>query len=96
MGIARRGAIAPAFAVAGLDAAEKDAGGSRTPDRPSDSNHGSVYLFIRRNSRYPMFEAFDAPDTRQTCAQLERGFKRHGHPQRPAAGAGKLIQDRLA
>ncbi|MBL9127820.1 MAG: DUF1553 domain-containing protein [Verrucomicrobiales bacterium] len=29
----------------------------------------SVYVFVRRNTRYPMFEAFDMPDTHESCAR---------------------------
>src|SRR6185437_1086968 len=29
----------------------------------------SIYVFVRRNVRYPMFETFDMPDTVQTCAR---------------------------
>lgn len=27
----------------------------------------SIYVFVRRNTRYPMFEAFDMPDTHESC-----------------------------
>ncbi|MFO1092394.1 MAG: DUF1553 domain-containing protein [Planctomycetaceae bacterium] len=29
----------------------------------------SLYLFVRRNLRYPLFEAFDRPDTNASCAR---------------------------
>jgi len=29
----------------------------------------SVYVFVRRNTRYPMFETFDMPDTHETCSR---------------------------
>src|SRR5712672_4322604 len=29
----------------------------------------SVYVFVKRNLRYPLFHAFDAPDTNETCAR---------------------------
>lgn len=29
----------------------------------------SVYVFVRRNTRYPMFESFDMPDTHESCAR---------------------------
>ncbi|HEV8605108.1 MAG TPA: PSD1 and planctomycete cytochrome C domain-containing protein [Tepidisphaeraceae bacterium] len=32
-------------------------------------NRRSVYVFVRRNTRYPMFEAFDMPDTHESCAR---------------------------
>ncbi|MBL8816657.1 MAG: DUF1549 domain-containing protein [Planctomyces sp.] len=32
----------------------------------------SVYLFVRRNLRYPLFEVFDRPDTNASCPQRSR------------------------
>jgi len=32
-----------------------------------DQNRRSLYIFIRRNLRYPFFEAFDRPDTNASC-----------------------------
>jgi hypothetical protein len=34
---------------------------------PSERDRRSVYVFVRRNTRYPMFEALDMPDTHETC-----------------------------
>ena len=34
-----------------------------------DYSRRSVYLFVRRNLRYPLFEAFDKPDTNASCPQ---------------------------
>jgi hypothetical protein len=41
---------------------------------PSESDHQrrSLYLFVRRNLRYPLFEAFDRPDTNASCARRNR------------------------
>jgi hypothetical protein len=39
-----------------------------TPD-PSEHFRRSLYLFRKRNVRYPMFDAFDAPDTQTACPQ---------------------------
>jgi hypothetical protein len=39
-----------------------------TPD-PSEHARRSLYLFRKRNVRYPMFDAFDAPDTQTSCPQ---------------------------
>jgi Protein of unknown function (DUF1553)/Protein of unknown function (DUF1549) len=39
-----------------------------TPDR-SEHLRRSLYLFRKRNVRYPMFDAFDAPDTQSACPQ---------------------------
>jgi hypothetical protein len=35
--------------------------------RPEDRNRRSLYVFVRRNLRYPFFEAFDRPDTNASC-----------------------------
>ncbi|MHB8519595.1 MAG: DUF1549 and DUF1553 domain-containing protein [Limisphaerales bacterium] len=37
-----------------------------TPDRV-ERDRRSIYVFVRRNTRYPMFEAFDMPDTHESC-----------------------------
>jgi hypothetical protein len=37
-----------------------------SPD-PLDHTRRSLYLFVRRNLRYPMFEVFDRPDTNASC-----------------------------
>ena len=34
---------------------------------PSDRNRRSLYVFTRRNLRFPFFEAFDRPDTNASC-----------------------------
>jgi hypothetical protein len=34
-----------------------------------DRNRRSVYVFVRRNARYPMLEAFDMPDTHESCGR---------------------------
>ena len=39
-----------------------------TPD-PAEHLRRSLYLFRKRNVRYPMFDAFDAPDTQTACPQ---------------------------
>ncbi|MEO6811948.1 MAG: DUF1549 and DUF1553 domain-containing protein [Isosphaeraceae bacterium] len=39
-----------------------------TPD-PAEHARRSLYLFRKRNVRYPMFDAFDAPDTQTACAR---------------------------
>ena len=33
----------------------------------ADYTRRSIYLFVRRNLRYPLFEAFDKPDTNVSC-----------------------------
>jgi hypothetical protein len=36
---------------------------------PSEANRRSVYVFVRRNARYPLFESFDMPDTHESCSR---------------------------
>ena len=36
---------------------------------PEEQNRRSVYIFVRRNARYPMMEAFDMPDTHEACGR---------------------------
>ena len=36
-------------------------------DHARDRNRRSLYVFVRRNLRYPFFEAFDRPDTNASC-----------------------------
>ncbi|MDR3635492.1 MAG: DUF1549 and DUF1553 domain-containing protein [Isosphaeraceae bacterium] len=47
------------------------------PETPDSIEHlrRSLYLFRKRNVRYPLFEAFDAPDTQTACPQ--RGVSTH-------------------
>ena len=40
--------------------------------RPADHVRRSVYIFARRNLRFPFLEAFDLPDSNQSCPQRER------------------------
>ena len=35
----------------------------------AERNRRSLYIFVRRNLRYPFFEAFDRPDTNASCPQ---------------------------
>jgi len=42
-----------------------------SPDE-SDHRRRSIYLFVRRNLRYPLFEAFDRPDAQQSCERRNR------------------------
>jgi hypothetical protein len=44
-------------------------GGWKQREDESEANRRSVYVFVRRNTRYPMFEAFDMPDTHESCAR---------------------------
>jgi hypothetical protein len=42
-----------------------------SPDE-EDNRRRSIYLFVRRNLRYPLFEVFDRPDTNASCPQRHR------------------------
>jgi len=35
----------------------------------SERNRRSIYVFVKRNLRYPLFTLFDAPDRNETCAR---------------------------
>lgn len=37
--------------------------------RPSDRDRRSIYIFAKRNLRYPLLEMFDSPDMHNSCAQ---------------------------
>jgi len=41
-------------------------------ENPADHHRRSIYLFARRNLRYPLFEAFDRPDANASCATRGR------------------------
>jgi hypothetical protein len=36
---------------------------------PAEANRRSVYVFVKRNLRYPMFQTLDFPDTHESCAR---------------------------
>ncbi|HEY3132660.1 MAG TPA: DUF1549 and DUF1553 domain-containing protein [Acidobacteriota bacterium] len=42
-------------------------GGWKATADPAERNRRSIYVFVRRNTRYPMFETFDMPDTHESC-----------------------------
>jgi hypothetical protein len=44
-------------------------GGWDVNDDSSERNRRSVYVFVRRNTRYPMFDSFDMPDPHESCAR---------------------------
>lgn len=50
------------------------AGGDRWPASPEveDQCRRSIYVFVRRTLRYPLFEAFDSPDTIASCPLRNR------------------------
>lgn len=43
-----------------------------TSPRAADHDRRSIYLFTRRNLRYPIFEVFDRPDANASCAARHR------------------------
>ena len=43
------------------------AGGWKTEKDPSQNNRRSVYIFVRRNLRYPMLMEFDSANTFESC-----------------------------
>jgi hypothetical protein len=46
-------------------------GGWKKDEKEEQKSRRSVYVFVRRNSRYPLFQAFDMPDTHESCARRE-------------------------
>jgi Protein of unknown function (DUF1553)/Protein of unknown function (DUF1549) len=38
---------------------------------PEERNRRSVYIFVKRNTRYPMMEIFDMPDTHESCSRRD-------------------------
>jgi hypothetical protein len=42
-------------------------GGWKKDESEEAKNRRSIYVFVRRNSRYPMFHTFDMPDTHESC-----------------------------
>ncbi len=38
----------------------------------TEHHRRSIYLFVRRNLRYPLFDAFDRPDTNASCPRRNR------------------------
>ncbi|MBM3841212.1 MAG: DUF1553 domain-containing protein [Verrucomicrobia bacterium] len=45
------------------------AGGWPVTKNEIERNRRSIYVFVRRNTRYPIFETFDMPDTHETCSR---------------------------
>lgn len=42
-------------------------GGWKVSTKADQRHRRSVYIFVRRNVRYPMFDAFDEPDPHESC-----------------------------
>jgi hypothetical protein len=51
------------------DGMPKPRGGWDATEDPAEQVRRSVYIFVRRNNRYPMMQAFDMPDTHESCAR---------------------------
>lgn len=47
-------------------------GGWNTDEKPNDHRRRSVYVFVRRNTPYPMLDTFDFPDTHESCSMRNR------------------------
>src|SRR5437588_2349 len=39
----------------------------KASDKPADQYRRSIYVFVRRSTPFPMLQAFDMPDTHETC-----------------------------
>lgn len=52
-----------------LPAGVETRGGWKANETLDEARRRSIYIFVRRNTRYPMFEAFDMPDTHESCAR---------------------------
>jgi hypothetical protein len=46
-------------------------GGWKDNESTAEADRRSVYIFVRRNMRYPMIEVFDMPDTHESCARRD-------------------------
>ena len=44
----------------------------KTSPNIDDHNRRSIYIFARRNMRYPLFDVFDRPDANASCSQRNR------------------------
>jgi len=52
-----------------LPAGVETRGGWKRDESLEEARRRSIYIFVRRNTRYPMLEAFDMPDTHESCAR---------------------------
>src|SRR5262249_53697382 len=46
-------------------------GGWKVSSESAERNRRSIYVFVRRNTRYPLFETFDMPDTHESCPRRD-------------------------
>jgi hypothetical protein len=44
-------------------------GGWKVDQDVAERNRRSVYVFVRRNTRYPLFDSFDMPDPHESCSR---------------------------
>ena len=44
-------------------------GGWKLNPEEAERDRASIYIFIKRNTRYPIFESFDMPDTHESCGR---------------------------
>jgi hypothetical protein len=44
-------------------------GGWKVDSKPAERNRRSIYVFVRRNTRYPLFDSLDMPDPHESCAR---------------------------
>jgi hypothetical protein len=54
---------------------------------PTEADRRSVYVFVKRNLRYPMFEAYDFPDTSESCPRRYATVS----PTQPLAGMNDTL-----
>ena len=47
----------------------RNRGGWGAAQSEAEQNRRSIYIFVRRNARYPMLELLDMPDTHESCAR---------------------------
>jgi hypothetical protein len=43
--------------------------GWKVTEEEEERNRRSIYVFVKRNTRYPLFESFDMPDTHESCSR---------------------------
>lgn len=47
----------------------KSTAGWKVSEDPKERSRRSVYVYVKRNLRYPLFSLFDSPDRSETCAR---------------------------
>ncbi|QEG43405.1 DUF1549 and DUF1553 domain-containing protein [Roseimaritima ulvae] len=71
----------------------------KASENPADHVRRSIYVFARRNLRYPIFDAFDRPDAGASCAVRHRSTTAIQSLQmlnsRLAFDAAQALRDRL-